>query len=313
MTNKSRIECSYIPLTETNLHWFIPLYKAAFQKDVTLDEVKKKYDFSLMNKPYLGLFACYDNKPIGFIGICYYLSQYNGTIELASNFTDSMVHPDFQGKNIYVPLLDKLKEVAKENGICFSLGFPNDNSFYPVVHKGKWLIAINMIGFIVKAKSLPVAKVVRKMGLEKRYLRWCKQKLKRLVVDYNPDAFKENVSSFHIVHDQNFFLYKQTPAHFLLKIEDAYVWIKIDGKLSVGFIGELEEQQMLKVINKLIKIAKSLFLDKIVLQFTKNTVQDKILRKHFEWFESWPVLYSNQQSMFPYEKMQLQYCDVDSF
>jgi GNAT superfamily N-acetyltransferase len=313
MAEKIKIECTYELLTEANLHLIPPLFKAAFKKKITLEQVIKKYNFSGMNKPYLGLFAFHEGKPVAFIGICYYIAQYNGVQELASNFTDSMVHPDYQGKNIYVKLLDKLKEVAKENGICFSLGFPNDNSFYPVVHKGKWLIAVHMVGFMIHVKTMPLRRLCRKLGVENAYLKWVGKKLKPYQVPYHPDAFVQPKHRFHIVHDEVFFKYKQSPAHFLLKIYDEYVWIKIGTQLAVEFIGEMDEQKLLAVTHELTMIAKKLYISQVMLQFTVGASQELILKRKYAFFESWPVLYSNQQSAFPPHELQIQYCDVDSF
>jgi GNAT superfamily N-acetyltransferase len=313
MTEKIKIECTYELLTEANLHLIPPLFKAAFKKHITLEQVIKKYNFSAMNQPYLGLFAFHEGRPVAFIGICYYIARYKGVEELASNFTDSMVHPDYQGKNIYVKLLDQLKEVAKENGICFSLGFPNDNSFYPVVHKGKWLIAVNMVGFMIQVKTLPLRRFCRRLGFEKNYLQWASKKLQPYVVPYHPDAFIQPAHHFHIVHDEVFFNYKQSPAHFLLKLADEYVWIKLGTQLAVEFIPEMEETKLLAVVNELSRLAKKLYIQQVMLQFTTGASQELILRKKYTFFESWPVLYSNQQSAFPPHELQIQYCDVDSF
>lgn len=311
--DKKKIDITYLPLSEDNLHWFIPLFKLAFNKDISLVDLKKKYDFSLWNKPYLGLFAMHNETPIGFIGICYYRAQYLDEIEWASNFTDSMIHPDYQRFGIYVKLLSKVEEVAKENGICFSLGFPNDNSFYPVVHKGMWNFKNRMVGYKIKVNTLPLYKIFKKMGARETYLNWASNKLKGITCSFQQEAFIESNERPHIIHDELFFNYKNTKAHFLLKIDGKFVWVKLGDQLSVGFVSELTETEMLEIVHQLQLIAKKLFINLIIFQFTKGSIQEEHMTKHFHGFDSWPILFTNQQSRFPIERLKLQYCDIDSF
>jgi GNAT superfamily N-acetyltransferase len=311
--DKKKIDINYVPLSEDNLNWFIPLFKKAFNRDISLPDLKKKYDFSDWNKPYLGLFAMHNERPIGFIGICYYRAQYLDKMEWASNFTDSMIHPDYQRFGIYIKLLAKVEELVKENGICFSLGFPNDNSFYPVVNKGMWNYKNRMIGYKFKVNTLPLYKILKKLGAKSVYFKWATNKMKSTACDFQEEAFKEANNKPHIIHDEPFFKYKNSRAHLLLKIDGKFVWIKLGEQLSVGFIAELSESEMLRIVQQIKLIAKKLFINEVIFQFTKNSVQERILSKHYQGFDSWPILFTNQQSQFPIEQLQLQYCDIDSF
>ncbi len=312
MNEVSKIQ--YVELTESNFHFVIPLFKASYNRSISLDKLKKKYHFPGFHTKYLGVYLFNNEEAIGFTGLIPCPVAYKGESAWAAQFVDTMIIPSWRGKNLFADMLHKLKDLAAKNGFVFCFVFANQRSAHPTLHKANWILVKRMIGFEIKNRSMVLPKLARIFRNNSYYLRWTKFLLKQLIVPYTKDAFSQSNESLHLVHDQRFIEHKQSPNHFIINISNVIYWIRIGAKfLEVGFVQDTNEAFLLESTAILVKISKLLLLEGVLFEVTEESSLAICLMKKYNHFESWPVLYTDIRSEFPIDTFQLQYADVDSF
>lgn len=308
-----KVECTYAMLSAENLHWFSQLYQRVYQKKMSATAVRKKYDHSAMNKPYLGVYALHEGRVAGFVGVCYYEVAYQGQREWAASFTDSMIDPDYQGRGVYSPLIGKMEAVSLEHGIHFGLGIGNDHSVGVVTSKRGWEVVCSMTGFALQVKTPPLGKMLTKLGGERAYQKYARRILDPYIIPYRDGILHEPDDVPRVLHDEKCFRQHSSPAHFLLELHSVPVWIKLGSHLAVGYAGRTDAETLFRVMEDLKVLAGKLYLPQIICQFPNDSVQCQAMLRHYSGFPSWGVIAKNLQSSFPLEKFQLHYCDVDSF
>lgn len=307
MTN----EYSFEELNDTNIDIVESIYLKTYHKKSNVNW-RKKYDHSYLGYPLLGNFIKVGGEYIGFIGICLYEVEYGEIKEIGCHFTDSMLINQYQGKGYYGKLLTYMQEYAEKNNITFFLGFGNKKSF-PIVRHKQWDICVQIMGFSIPIKTYSLYTFCSKLGLKNWYHNFCKKRLTNYITPYNSSGLSETSANANIQHSINYFNQKNTDEHYLIKIHNTYVWLKIKANMEIGFLYQKDEKELYSVFETLIKLAKKLHVKNIIYQCYENAPMNMILQKKYESFKSWEVLYTSYHSQIPKEKLSLQLCDTDGF
>src|SRR5882672_9602253 len=115
------------------------LYKAVYGIAAPENYFLKKYDTAYTGAEYLGYIAYNkENIAVAYYGVMPCFIQYNNEIILAAQSGDTMTHPGFRYKGMFVELSKITFELCREVGIRFIFGFPNQNSYHGAVNKLGW-------------------------------------------------------------------------------------------------------------------------------------------------------------------------------
>ena len=302
-----------VELSEQNIFMILPLYHLVFGMPKTKEELIKKYKQLWTKKPFYGIIAVYKEKAIGFTGICAYQFKQNEQLELAADFTDCMVHPDFQKNGIFPKIMQRVEELAIQNDFHFTIGFGNQRSQPVAIYERKWSHENRLVRYSLPIITIPINKVFRKMGLQYLHTKWCKFVLKKYEFHFENDVLQQQIKQPEIIRNKDYFVRKESPAHILMRIDQTLVWIKINAQLCVGFVKYPNEIALLKTIEKLKYLCKILGINEILFQLTSGCEQDKLMEKHFEKHNSWHILNKNLSSNLNLNDLHLEFCDLDSF
>ena len=309
------MEYTFEPLTKKNQNDLKPLYKAVFGKTVSYKQIDEKYNTSYLGKSHFGYFAYFKGKPIAFFGTILMLMQQNGASEISAQCVDSMILPSHSGKGLFTKLGILTFENLKNNNITFIWGFANQNSENRVLKSLGFTFHERFEGFKIFVAEKSLENVFRKFALT-RFLheKYCSFIFSKYKSDIE---FKGSLNEKNIVksiQNKDFQKYKSNNSNFVIKINNIFFWIKIQGGLLVGDIQLNDESNFDEALNKLIKLAKMCCVKNIIFQTSPNTTISKLLKnRKIEKFESWAICYKNFSSEFPLENLKLTLSDIDTF
>jgi len=225
-------------ITKERLSHLVILYKAAFNKKISIDFLAKKFDTERLGTGYLG-FLAYDenNEPAAYYGVFPYLVR-NGNMNIVTAQSgDTMTHPKHQGKGLFTTLAKMTYELAKNEGIDLVWGFPNKNSYPGFIKKLNWMDNEVLIKSKIKIRTLPVAKALNKIKIQwfdALYASICSLVLQPKLKEF---IKKENCGIPFIAKDEVFFRYKNYIKNRIV-IGDGKknLWAKVESSLLIGDI-----------------------------------------------------------------------------
>ncbi len=301
-------------LAASNISRLVYLYKVVFHQKITVAFLLQKYDTKIFGTDFIGFIALnQSNLPIAFYGVIPCLVRWEGKVILAAQSSDTMTHPNFQRQGLFHSLAIKTYALAKENGIQFIFGFPNQNS-YPGFVKLQWQFTPNALQLFKLKTGLPgFGKLMSRIPILKRvYDRYIRRVLG--VHDFQSiDLFQPDFS-YGINHDQLFLNYKRYHKTYYKEIENSLLWLKIEGRLHIGFAKIKNSPSPILFIRKLKWLAISLGCKEVVLMTSKNSVLYNLLSQHIQPLDAFPVGFFNlSQEPIAFENIQFEYCDLDIF
>src|SRR3954451_14581346 len=121
------------------------LHKAVYGCLPPNNYFQKKYDTSYTGTSYIGYIAYNKEKfPIAYYGVMPCHIQYKNEIILSAQSGDTMTHPMYRYKGMFVELSRMTFELCKASGIKIVFGFPNQNSYHGAIHKLGWTMTEQM-------------------------------------------------------------------------------------------------------------------------------------------------------------------------
>jgi hypothetical protein len=300
-------------LSAKNIRHLVPLYKAVFNERVSGKFLLKKYDTRAVGPEYVGFIAYSPNdKAVAFYGVIPCFFRINGKKVIAAQSADTMTHPEHRKKGLFQDLALKTYVLGAEQGIKFVFGFPNQDSF-PGFRKLKWQFLPDQFQvFTIKAANFNYSRLLyRTPGLFYLYNILLNG---FLGVDHPDNSFFKEKISDGIIHDDTFCLYKKYNATHIMIINKVKAWIKVDGKLKVGAVQGLNENNAAGFLNRLTTTASRLGCGEVIFMTSKYSLLYEILKKTLTPKDALPVGYFPLQA----EKVSLadaffEYCDADFF
>ncbi|MBX9853835.1 MAG: GNAT family N-acetyltransferase [Cytophagaceae bacterium] len=304
-------------INEQNLKDLIPLFKSAFNQDISLDFIKKKYDTYFANgKKHIGFIAYdADRNPAAYYGVFPLLIKYKDRIILAAQSGDTMTHKNHQGKGLFTKLALKTYELAKTENIEFVFGFPSASSYPGFVKKLSWIHNGNMQKYRFIVPTLPLAETGEKIPLLGNISnRLFNAFIKDKIIPYERlEASTVEQNKGGIYRSKEYYQYKSFSGCFLVKFPEGKVWIKNDVGIKLGDIWCETEQQLEKIIGRLKKLAFLSGINRIDIHVNPGSKIDKFLSSKNKATEGLPIGYVNFTSNIPLEKIQYMLGDFDTF
>ena len=301
-------------LTAANIGRLVYLYKEVFNQKITVNFLLQKYDTKIFGTEFIGFIALtQSNLPMAFYGVIPCLVQWEGKVILAAQSSDTMTHPNFQRQGLFHTLAMKTYALAKENGIQFIFGFPNQNS-YPGFVKLQWQFTTNALQLFKLNTGIPgFGKLMSRIPILKQVYN---QYVRRMLGVHNfqfIEVFQPDFT-YGIKHDSLFLDYKGYHKTYFKKIENGLLWLKVEGKLHIGFAKLKNSPTPIFFIRKLKWLAISLGCKEVVLMTSKNSELYNLLSQHVQPSDAFPVgFYNLSHEPFAFEKMHFEYCDLDIF
>ncbi len=258
------------------------IIRSAFGVNVDPEILKKKYFHKYQKKDLSFISFSEERTGASFYGMIYMKATYNGDVFPIGQSCDSMTHKSHGGKGLFVNLANEAYKNAKEKGIEYIFGFPNE-TIYPLrTKKLNWLHYENINVFQVKISTFPFAKLAKKLPFFRPLYLAYVNRIVSIHKSHEPffrnSVLAKNVGG--ILHDADYFEYKSSKDKFVIKIGNIHLWIKIDGYMWIGDFEKTNKEEFNQVFNKLKNIASRIGCSSIVFRFQEGTSNSELL-KHF--------------------------------
>lgn len=303
-------------ITEDNLSSLILLAKDAFEQDFPLKYFEQKFATSWTGVKNIGYIALDEaGKTVGYYGMYPCFLLLNGKKILAAQVGDTMTHSQHRGKGLFAVLANKTYSLAKEEGIKFVFGFPNEQAYPGVVTKLNWVQKEFMHLYKVKVSTLPFAKIAFKLKWINPLFFSCINIILKKKKSNRTSFENSNIDNINggILRDEFYFNYKKDENKFLLDILGTCVWIKIDGFLFVGDIERRDEKSYLKVLQNLKRVAKWIGATEILFQASPGSYMDRILSQQYSFQQGARIGYLSFDNKINGDQLKYTIADFDTF
>jgi len=180
MNKEAASEYSVERLTRERLKDVESIYEAVYQKKPASNFFDIKYDTAYTGEQYVGYVAYnMQNIPVAYYGVIPCFLQVGKEKFLAAQSADTMTHPGFRFKGMFVELSNLTFELCKKLNIRLIFGFPNQNSYHGAVHKLGWQLIHNMTCFMIPIKTIPFAKFCFKLAITQKLYAFYSAAIKR--------------------------------------------------------------------------------------------------------------------------------------
>lgn len=305
-------------LSDNNLKDLIFLYLHSFNEKTTIGFLQKKYATESFGIKHIGYIAysATTNEPAAYYGVFPVKVKYKNTEYLAAQSGDTMTHPNHRGKGLFITLAKMTYDLAKDYGVEFIFGFPNENSYPGFVKKLDWHHYGNVCNYKLKTDSLPFEKLAKKYNfIGSFYQSYIAKKLKSIISN---EAFENSLSLQsddygYVIHNYAYKNYKSYYQSYIINLNGVKCWIKMDGRLWVGDIEFCNEKTFKETISELIALAKKLRCSAIHFSVFENSVYDKYLSEYTKPYYKNSVGCLNLQNNIKGEWFAYQSADFDTF
>ncbi len=290
--------------------------KSAFGYDPGIEYYCEKNETAKFGEPFLGYIAySKSGEPAAFYGVYAHPVETNGKIVCAAQSGDTMTHKDHFGKGLFTQLAKLTYDLAKEKGVQFVYGFPNEKSYPGLAGKLQWVFPSKLKEYKLKVLTFPLAKFVKKIpflkGLYSAYVSFVFSFYKELKPAFKNSVLEYNVSG--IARTPDFIKYKSFSGCKFISLNGFCAWLKVDGTLQLGDMERAASSDFNAIIKKIKRIAFILGCDNIVFQSTPGSFWDKIFAQHFVAKDSLAFGYLDLGYNFPVETLQFITADLDTF
>jgi hypothetical protein len=302
-------------LSASNIKDLYILHRAVYQKNAPPDYFEKKYDTAYTGKSCLGYLAYNQQQvPVGFYGVQPCFIQLGSKIYLAAQSGDTMTHPQFRFKGLFVDLSRQTFALCKQEELSFLFGFPNQNSYHGAVKHLGWQMIDTMQCYAWHVHTAPLAKWAGKTSVgQKLYGKYAKAILQKHTNEQpgliNP-AFAQNKGG--VLRSEAYFLYKSYNQTYVVQIGNAKVWIKLREEL---FIGDMQPngESIADMLHSLKRLAGKLGIRKMYFHCSSGTDMHALLKKQYQGVPSFPVLIQDLGTDIPFEELKFTLSDIDIF
>jgi len=303
-----------IRLDKQNLADVAELHTVVYGRVPDVDFFINKYNTAFTGVEYVGYIAYDQQIPIAFYGVipCF-LSIGDETI-LSAQSTDTMTHPDYRNKGLFVELAERTYQLCIQESIRLIFGFPNQNSLPGFVNKLGWEVTGLMDCFILKTGKYSWQRVFRKAPAFKdrftKYQQSILEKHTEPLPGIDNSVFKDGFDG--IVRDQYFLNYKTYTHKQVIKIGSSRAWVKINNVLLIGDM-DVWPGDFVKLITQLKKLARKLGVSEMHFQSSRGTMLHELFARQYKAIPSFPVIIKQLMGYTPADKIKFTSADIDTF
>ncbi|MDI1257438.1 MAG: GNAT family N-acetyltransferase [Flavobacterium sp.] len=302
-----------VPFSEQNIAHFPVLYRAVYGKEIALEHVTRKFDTKYLIDGFFGFFAYDGSKPIAFYGAIPVQMCYKNKTEIAAQSVNTMTHPDYRGKGLFIKLAKMTYEKMAEAGIRFVWGFPNQHSEPTFLNKLDWEYQHRLEGYVIKIQRNYIRRVLNKIpSLKTEYI----DNAEKLFLPYKTENASRPIATeaVTVFHTKEYYDYKSFSGNFAIQIEGCCFFINLKNGCWIGSASATDEAEFRQSFQKFKKLCQKARISEIMIQTSPGTILSDLMKseKTFQ-FESWIAGYKNFNSNFPLEKLQFSLGDADVF
>ncbi len=305
-----------VQVSENNYNSIKFLYKETFKLKSTDEQIALKYNTEHTGLKNIGFIAYYKQFPAAYYGVFPTYAYVNGKRVLAAQSGDTMTHQNHQKKGLFVKLAEKTYDLAKNKGVQFVFGFPNQNSYPGFAKKLNWSFYDKMVEFRISGSYIPFCEVAHKFQfIAPFYLKYIKLKLKNNIISNGDDLIFKFQHKYGIYKDFEYWKYKKRDNIFMINYDGFTLIIKVDNHILIGDVLPFDSSETLKFINTLKQLSKILKCKTVIVTVSKNHWLYKLLNHYLSAKETLPIgfLNLNNNNDIPFEKMVFSMLDYDTF
>ncbi len=157
-------------LSDDNLADVEKLHAAVYGKMPAARFFSMKYNTGFTGVQHIG-FIAYNNDqlPIAFYAVIPCFMRFDDKIVLAAQSADTMTHPQYRNKGLFVELALLTFQLCRKADIKLIFGFPNQNSLHGFINKLGWEMTERMDCFIIPAAMFSWSGLLRKFPVLKNW------------------------------------------------------------------------------------------------------------------------------------------------
>ncbi len=296
------------------------LYSRCFNVDISILKIEKKYNTSSFGCRDIGFLAFDENNnPAAYYGVFPLIVKYKETDILIAQSGDTMTDPKHQKKGLFVQLASKTYEYAKQMGIQFIFGFPNENSYPGFKNKLNWIFTGEMQTFALINFTIPICEIAFRITFfESIYNQLVKITLRNL----NIPLFPENILDFKskegyniVIKDDDFFNYKlNNKNNHLIEFKGFKFLIKTNGHLIIGEVGYFDYSRLQSFLLAIKRLGLILFARKTVLSLSTGHWLFSYLKDELKPTDGLPIGFCKLNEVeFTFENIVFSQADFDTF
>ncbi|MCO6162131.1 GNAT family N-acetyltransferase [Flavobacterium sp. NRK F7] len=286
------------------------LFFKVFNKKVSINYLKNKYDTSYLGIQNICSIAYFENLPVAFYGaLPQQFANKEKTIFVA-HACDSFTLKEYQGQGLHFQLAKFSYEIMKQENIKFVYAFHSENTYHST-KKLDWKEHLPMQRYHIKIPTIPFAKMVNKLHFNFIYSYFFKQK--------PPIGSLEKINTnetkqFQQVFNDKFISYKnKIQPHYFMEDEGCLIWFKIEAIIHVGIFYAPSEFALKKTIQKLKTKAFFLGINEILFQVDSLSKMALQLNNFNSSKESWLIGYLNFDSEIEIKNFTFSYSNLDTY
>ena len=302
-------------LSHTNLADLPTLHTAVYNRTPPPGFFSLKYDTDFTCVKYVGFIAYnQQNEPIAFYGVIPCFIRMNNKMVLAAQSADTMTHPQYRYKGLFVELAELTFELCRAEDIGLVFGFPNQHSLRGAIDKLDFRMTDTMDCFIIKTTKLPWNRVFSKFPSLQRFCnRYRNKQLKKYLLPQQGIANSVLADGFAgIDRSHQYLAYKTFTDNRVIKIDNSLLWIKMGNTLLIGDM-TVAADDFNEVMRKLRKLANRLMIGEIHFHASPGTALHGLFAAHFSAIPSFPVLFKVFAKHIPTGKIKFTSADIDTF
>jgi hypothetical protein len=315
MSSTKKSEYIIERLCAANIADLEKLHAAVYRKVTAPGLFFKKYNTAFTGLMHTGFIAYNNNNmPIAFYGVIPCYINIEGKKILAAQSADTMTHPKYRNKGLFVELANLTFQLCRSVGMQVIFGFPNQNSLPGFVNKLGWQQTERMDCFIIPSGGFSWQMILRKLPfLKKQYKAYRDKLIKKYAVNGNGIAnsvFNDEFSG--VFRDEKYRNYKTYNKTYVIKVSTATVWLKINHELLIGDMlaapGDFDE-----VIDRLQKFALKMGLKEIHFHTSPGTTLHGMFARRFKPIPSFSVIFKKLEDETGTDKIKFTSADIDTF
>ncbi|MDN3582437.1 GNAT family N-acetyltransferase [Mucilaginibacter flavus] len=302
-------------LSASNLSDVSKLHTAVYNKAPAPGFFDRKYNTAYTLVEHTG-FIAYNQElqPIAFYGVIPCFMLIDGKEVLCAQSADTMTHPDYRNKGLFVELANRTFELCVQMGIKFLFGFPNQNSLPGFINKLGWQMAGQMDCFVIPVKAIPIAKLAAKFPvLKKWYSGYVDIMLRKYQLHQAGIPGSVLMEGFDGLSRNNGYLQNKTYSRtHVINVDGGVVWTKINNTLLIGDLS-VSPANFTLVMSDLIKLAKKLGLQQIQFHTSRGTQLHSLFKLHYKAVDSFPVIFKDLGDDISTDRIRFTFADIDIF
>ncbi|MEO8405865.1 MAG: GNAT family N-acetyltransferase [Chitinophagaceae bacterium] len=282
------------------------LYEAVYKKRIHSAHFQRMLAPLYTGIEYVGLIAYDTNgKPVASLCLvpCFIADKHKKI--LAAQLTDGMTHPEHRKEGLFTKLIDGIILLAKENGIQFIFGFPNQDAA-PVLLKAGLEKLHTMDRFMIPLYG-PFERLFNLRRV--RHLPFERGMALSTENGFANPAIKEGFAG--VVRNADYFNYIGFRNTLIQSVGSAKAWISVRSNLAIGDM-EIEENNFKEMISKLRSIGRMARVKKMYFQSSPGTKLHTLFSKYYIPVPSFSILYKNL-GPDKVDHIRFSFADIDVF